>query len=195
MLEDLDATLAALIKREFPSDVPSSSTSVHISFETPFQGSISQKPALNFFLYDVRENLELRNAVGSWERQDNGRAVKQRPPARVDCSYLVTAWPQNDDDTQTEHQLLGELTRVLLRFRRIPEVYWQDSLRDQPVKIRMVSLRPSNLNSFGEFWQAMGGRDGTRPKVVLHCTVTIAVDLGMDAPEAPLVGMVAGGQN
>jgi hypothetical protein len=195
MLEDLDATLETLIKREFSSDVPSASTEVHISFETPFQGAIAQKPALNFFLYDVRENLELRNAVGTWERQGDGKAIKRRPPARIDCSYLVTAWPQNDEDIKTEHQLLGELMRVLLRFRQIPEVFWQDSLQDQPVLIRMISLRSSNLNSFGEFWQAMGGRDGTRPKVVLHCTVTIAVDIDDEPLEAPLTGLVAGGVN
>lgn len=57
MLEDLDATLEALMKREFSPDIPSASTEVHVSFETPFQGAIAGKPALNFFLYDVRENL------------------------------------------------------------------------------------------------------------------------------------------
>lgn len=193
MLEDLDATLEALIKREFSPNVPSSSTEVHISFETPFQGAVSQRPALNFFMYDVRENLELRNAVGTWERQENGSAMKKRPPARIDCSYLITAWSQNEDDIQTEHQLLGEIMKVLLRFRHIPDVFLQDSLTTQPVPIRMISLRPSNLNSFGEFWQAMGGKDGTRPKVVLHCTVTISVERDLDAPTAPMVGLVAEG--
>ena len=189
MLDALDATLELLLKQELPSDIPSEDTEVFISFDTPYQGAIKQKPAINCFLYDVQENLELR--LGTWtvERQSNGRAVKKRPPARVDCSYLITVWPQNEDDIQTEHQLLGEVMKVLLRYRRLPENFVAPSFEGQEVPLRVLSLRPSKLQSFGEFWQAMGGRDGTKPKVVLHCTVTISVPVYEAEEEVGLVGV------
>ena len=89
MLDALDKTLELLLSQEFPSDVPSDETKVFISFDTPYQGAIKEKPAINCFLYDVQENLELRRGTWSVERQ-NGKAIKKRPPARVDCSYLIT---------------------------------------------------------------------------------------------------------
>ena len=189
MLDALDTTLELLLKRELSPEVPSIDTEVFISFDTPYQGAIKQKPAINFFLYNVQENLELRSSTWLVERQNNGKAVKKRPPARVDCSYLITAWPQNEDDIQTEHQLLGEVMKVLLRRRRISEASVADNLEGQEMPLRLVSLRPSNLQSFGEFWQAMGGKDGTKPKVVLHCTVTISVPVDELGEEAGLVGV------
>ena len=123
------------------------------------------------------------------ERQPNGKAIKKRPPARVDCSYLITAWPQNEDDIQTEHQLLGEVMKVLLRYRQLPETVVADNFEGQKIPLRLISLRPSRLQSFGEFWQAMGGKDGTKPKVVLHCTVTISVPMDESAEDVGLVGI------
>ncbi|GJD18487.1 hypothetical protein RIVM261_034430 [Rivularia sp. IAM M-261] len=189
MLDALDTTLELLLKRELPSDVPSADTEVFISFDTPYQGAIKKKPAINFFLYDVQENLELRSSTWSVERQSNGKAVRKRPPARVDCSYLITAWPQSEDDIKTEHQLLGEVMKVLLRYRKLPETFVADNFEGQELPLRLISLRPSNLQSFGEFWQAMGGKEGTRPKVVLHCTVTISVPVDEVGEEAGLVGV------
>lgn len=188
MLQNLDITLESLLKREIPV-VPSTETDVFISFDTPYQGAIKKKPAINCFLYDVRENLELRSSTWSVERQSNGKALKKRPPARVDCSYLITAWPKNEDDIQTEHQLLGEVMKVLLRHRKIPETDVADNFEGQEIPLRLISLRPSNLQSFGEFWQAMGGKDGTKPKVVLHCTVTISVTVDEAGEEVGLVGV------
>ncbi len=189
MLDVLDTTLELLLKRELPPDVPSVDTELVISFKTPYQGAIEQLPAINCFLYDVQENLELRSSAWSVERQRNGKAVKKRPPARVDCSYLITAWPEKDDDIKTEHQLLGEVMKVLLRYRKIPETFVTDDFEGQEIPLRLISLRPSNLQSFGEFWQAMGGKDGTRPKVVLHCTVTISVPVDEAGEEVGLVGV------
>jgi Pvc16 N-terminal domain len=189
MLDTLDSTLESLLKRNLPPDFPSRDGSVSISFDTPYQGAIKSKPAINFFLYEVQENLELRSSAWSVERQNTGKAVKKRPPARVDCSYLITAWPQNEDDVRTEHLLLGEVMRILLNYRKIPEDCVADDFEGQETPLRLISLRPSNLKSFGEFWQAMGGKEGTRPKVVLHCTVTISVPLNGGGEEVGLVGV------
>ena len=191
MLQNLDSTLKSLIDDHFPEDVPSSGATVTVTFNTPLSKESfedGQLPAINFFLYDVRENLELRNSAWVVERQNDGTALKKRPPARVDCSYLITAWP-SDDDIETEHELLGEVMKVLLRHRKIPEEHVKDDFKGQEFSLRLISLRPSFLQSFGEFWQAMGGRDGTKPKVVLHCTVTISVPVDEAGTEVGLVGV------
>ena len=189
MLQNLDSTLESLIKGHFEKLGSFGGAEVTVTFNTPRnKESFEKLPAINFFLYDVRENLELRNSAWVVERQNDGTALKKRPPARVDCSYLITAW-SSDDDIETEHQLLGEVMTVLLRHRKIPEEYVDDDFKGQEFSLRLISLRPSFLQSFGEFWQAMGGKDGTKPKVVLHCTVTISVPVDEDQRQVGLVGV------
>jgi hypothetical protein len=61
MLDTLDSTLELLLKQELPPDFPSRDAEVSISFDTPYQGAIKKKPAINFFLYEVQENIEVRD--------------------------------------------------------------------------------------------------------------------------------------
>ncbi|MCB0120957.1 MAG: DUF4255 domain-containing protein, partial [Caldilineaceae bacterium] len=97
MIDALDDTLKNLLLSEMTFLEES-----NISFETPDSDFKPPSIAINLFLYDVRENLELRsNEVRSI--RGNGTAVQQRAPVRVDCSYLITTWA---GDIKTEHMLL-----------------------------------------------------------------------------------------
>ncbi|MGA7931947.1 MAG: Pvc16 family protein [Kovacikia sp.] len=84
MLQDLDKTVEELLRRQLPPEVV---RQVSFSFGTPDKESIKTTPAINLFLYDLRENLELRSNVEVLQPQSNGTALKNRPSARVDCSY------------------------------------------------------------------------------------------------------------
>ncbi|MGH2414476.1 MAG: DUF4255 domain-containing protein, partial [Microcystaceae cyanobacterium] len=114
MLTDLDQTIEILLRQELSSEEVQA---LNFSFEPPVKESIGKLPAINLFLYDVRENLELRSSVGTWQRQSDSTAIKKRPPVRVDCSYLITAWPgETLTSSQEEHRLLGRVMKVLLRY-------------------------------------------------------------------------------
>lgn len=182
MLDDLDSTLEQLFACELPELQRSTETTVTISFDRPVEGSIKQKPAINLFLYDVRENLELRTGDWSIQRTQRGSAFKQRAPTRVDCSYLITAWVASDDPQQ-EHHLLGEVMKLLLRYRTLPAAILQGTLKGREPLVVAVGLRPSYLQSPGEFWQVIGGL----PKVALNYTVTIPVFMDEPLEEFPLV--------
>ena len=195
MLQALDKTLKELLEREFPKNIfGNTSDKLTVSFKTPYGGKIP-KPAINLFLYDVQENLDLRNQNWSVERINNSsKAVKKRLPARVDCSYLISVWIGDDEDkdednSELEHEILGEVMKVLLRYPKIPKAYISADLPEQELPLRLVSLRSSSLQSFGEFWQAMGGKEGAKPKVLLHCTVTISVPVDEAGEEVGLVGV------
>jgi hypothetical protein len=102
----------------------------------------------------------------------------------VDFSYLITAWPSESvpDPAEDEHRLLGEVMRVLLRYRTIPADVLHNELREQEVPLPVSSLQPGRLQSMGEFWQALGGK----PKAALNYQVTLSIDTA--APEiVPLV--------
>lgn len=175
MINDLDRTLEELLERELPPDLVDQVT---ISFATPddqFPPSSVTLPAIDLFLYDVRENRELRTNEWVLERNGDGTAAKKRPPVRVACSYLITAWPSDSSTTpaQDEHHLLSEVMQVLLRHPTIPEPVLQGSLAGQEPPLPAITLQQGQLQSIGEFWQALGGK----PKAALNYTVTFAVEV------------------
>lgn len=184
MINALDETLRALILREF---APELASQVQISFATPddqFPPQAVTLPAIDLFLYDIRENLDLRSSEYTVERRSNGTAWRSEAPVRIDFSYLVTAWPSASvpNPAEDEHRLLAEVMLVLLRHRTIPEDLLQGPLREQSLPLPVCSLQPGRLQSLGEFWQALGGK----PKAALNYQVTLAVELSRPE-QVPLV--------
>jgi hypothetical protein len=187
MIDDLDKTLEVLLQRELPPELvsPAATTPVTISFAAPddqFPPTTVALPAIDLFLYDVRENRELRSNEPLIERRSDGIATKRVPPARVDCSYLITAWASEGSNTraQDEHRLLGEVMKVLLRHPTIPAAILQGSLQGQAPPLPSSVLQPGRLQSVAEFWQALGGK----PKAALNYTVTV----GVEAQEPAVIG-------
>jgi hypothetical protein len=182
VLQDLDATLAALLHAELAVQ------NVAISFAAPddqFPPSGVSLPAIAFFLYDVREDHELR--VSAWELDQDaaGAVTRKRPPVRVTCSYLITAWPSESapDPVQDEHRLLGEVLKVLLRNRAIAPDYLSGELAGQEPPLPARIIAEAQLHSLGELWQAMGGK----PKATLNYAVTISLDVFEPEPVGPVV--------
>jgi hypothetical protein len=162
MLDDLDRTLRAVIGAEVPALAAD-----HLHFEPPDADFTPAVPAVDLFLYDVRENRALRSNEWRLDRPGNGQVTRQRDPRRVDCSYLITAWA---GDPLSEHLLLGQVLDALLRRPVIPGSAALGALAGQDLPTSV--LQPSLLQGIGEFWQAMGNK----PRAALNITVTIAVD-------------------
>jgi len=184
MIRDLDETIATLLRRDLP---PALVEQVQISFATPddqFPPQSVVLPAIDLFLYDIRENLELRSNEVYLDRRSDGTATRTRAPVRVDFSYLVTAWASASapDPAEDEHRLLGEVMRILLRYPTIPEDVLQGVLQKQQPPLPTSSLQPGRLQSLGEFWQALGGK----PKAALNYQVTASVEVAVPE-EVPLV--------
>lgn len=174
MIDDLDRTLKALVEQGLPAAL---AKQVSVTFAPPndqFPPPRVALPAVDLFLYDVRENRDLRRVDAQVERR-NGVMVQTRPPVRVDCSYLVTAWASESSTTPAydEHRILGEVMRVLLRHPTLPEPVLQGSLRTQALPLPTSSLQPGYLQNLGEFWQALGGK----PRAALNYMVTVAVQV------------------
>jgi hypothetical protein len=137
---------------------------------------------LNLFLYDVRENLELR-ATEPVIRRNNGEVTITRPPMRVACSYLITAWLANaqgaptGDDFLQEQQLLGEALQVLAHYPVVPSPLLQGelanpgSLSEQELPLPLMIAPADALKDPAEFWTAIGGK--LRPSFTI--TLTIAM--------------------
>lgn len=169
MFQDLDKTLTTLLARELTLE------NVTVSFAPPdgtFPPMEVSLPAVDLFLYDIRENLELHS--NDWHHEErNGRIIRQKAPLRIDCSYLITAWATANNSIEDEHRLLGDVMGVLLRYRELPSDVLQGSLAGVSPPVRARAMRTGYLQSLGEFWQAMGGK----PKASIHYTLTISANI------------------
>ena len=159
VIDDLDESLKALLRESL---TPAISEQVSVSFAAPddeFHAAVTL-PAVDLFLYDIRENTELRSNDEYIERLGDGTGLRLRAPVRVDASYLITAWSGTSDRDKSvdEHRLLGEVMRALLRHRTLPRNVLKGSLAGQLLPLPVTTLQPGRLQSLGEFWQALGGK-------------------------------------
>ncbi|HEX6362818.1 MAG TPA: DUF4255 domain-containing protein [Albitalea sp.] len=166
MIQDLDETLRELLVRTVPIDP----AAVDITFTMPGKdwAAAITKPTVNLFLYDIRENAELRSNQRQLARS-GATGVETLSPARVDLAYLVSAWTS---DVADEHRLLGDVLRALLSRPVLPQDVLQGAMAAQAYPLRAWIAQPERTPNVWDFW---GGLDG-RLKAALSYVVTLAVE-------------------
>jgi hypothetical protein len=191
MIRDLDETLRALLTQQAPPG--SELAGADISFDIPdgeWRGSLDVL-TVNCYLYDVRENRDLRTTEPVKQRNLlSGRAIYRPAPVRIDCAYCITAWsPSEDESVLDEHRLLGQVLMVLLRNRTLPPGVLQGSLTSQLPPYPTVIAATDGMKNLPEFWGALD----QQLKPSLSYVVTLAAMLDAepaDADMAPEVGEI-----
>jgi hypothetical protein len=166
---DLDETIRQLLIR----DVPLNLSEVDVSFDAPdreWSGRLS-RPTVNCFLYDVRENEELRESAWDVSRDvANGTVTRRKLPIRFNTTYNVTVWARAPED---EHRLLWRVLGALARNPSLPDDLVQGALVDQPFPLVARVARPEQARTNpADLWQALDNR--IRPS--LTYVVTVALD-------------------
>jgi hypothetical protein len=168
MIRDLSLALRAILAQP---GLPRELAEAQIVFDRPTEPFAPSPTAVDLFLYDIRENVDLRSNEPIVERF-NGQARIHRPPLRVACSYLVTAWPTGDEETALqEHRLLSQVLAVLSRYPTIPQKFLNGKLVGQEPPLPMMTAQTSGLQNPAEFWTAIGNK----LRASLTVTVTIAI--------------------
>lgn len=181
MFQDLDETLRAILDDD---SAPDELRNADVSFLTPEKGFAPAEPTVNLFLFEVRENYDLRDSVPVIERSGDGY-VQVPPPLRVACSYLVTAWSDESGSAKVveEHRLLGQAMRWLSRFSTIQPEHYRGSLMGQPLPPPLTLAQPDGYKKSNDFWSALG-----RPPQPAFClTATISMISSEPEPLGPLV--------
>ncbi len=175
MFQELDNTLRELLKQKVPID----ETQIDIKFELPNQDwkSQLQKLTINLFLYDIRENLELRSNEKFLTR-NGATGTETIAPVRMDLSYMITVWSNKIDD---EHTLLGNILETLLRYPTLPTEVLQGKM-NQPLPLRAWVTQPEKTPNSWDFWSSLDGR----LKAGLSYVVTVPVQ-PFTPVEVPLV--------
>ncbi|MCE7989173.1 MAG: DUF4255 domain-containing protein [Caldilinea sp. CFX5] len=192
MIQDLDRTLQQLLRDGVPL------VDQIISFAVPddhFRATLSQLTgvAVNLYLYDLRENHDLRSPEWPVVRQPDGRLIKQRPKVRMDFFYMVTVWSTaTTADVVEEHTWLGRILRTLLRYPTIPAELLQGSLIGQEAPLPTLVAQPDGMRNPAEFWGAL--RQPPRPAIQLVVTVAVDPTAATDEPWAltPVVARTFG---
>lgn len=183
MFNLLDDTLRKLLDAAPPSAAGVHFGTADISFETPEKGFAPRQGdlAINLFLYEVKENRELRQAIPDRSAM-NGRAIRRRAPLRVDCSYMVTAWSNisNQDNVANAHRLLGQAFNWLSRFPTIPKDYLPQAMTGQLFDPPTMVAQMDGAKSAGEFWHALG----IPPRPYFNLIVTICMDLDQSVSDS-----------
>jgi hypothetical protein len=166
VIHDVDATLKELLVQKTPLDV----SAVDVSFDMPnrdWSGRVT-KPTVNLFLYDMRENHELRSNQGSLVRT-GAVGSERRAPVRMDLTYLISAWTT---DVSDEHQLLGRVLTTLLRFPLLPDEVLKGALLSQPRPVQTWIAQPDRTPNPWDFW----GNMESRMKAALNFVLTASFE-------------------
>src|SRR5690349_18277984 len=97
MIRDLSETLRAVLSDPLLAASLPELSKAQVAFDRPDDNFKPSQTTIDLFLFDVRENMELRSNEPKIERRD-GQALIHQAPMRVACTYLVTAWPMGGAD-------------------------------------------------------------------------------------------------
>jgi hypothetical protein len=179
VIHDVDQLLEKLVRKEALNG-----SSVELVFDAPTKDWVARRsgPAVNLYLYDIREDLQRR--VPAWEDMrgtDGTVSGRRQPPRRFRLAYLVTAWTQRPED---EHRLLSSLLVCMLRnpMLKSGELGGDLDAADLPVYIE-VGQPESQERSLADIWTALGGE----LKPSLDVVVIAPVVVGASAPYGPPV--------
>ena len=176
MIDDLSRTLKGVLHDPSFATVFPELNAAEIVFERPLDPFNPASTTIDVFLYDLRENLDLRLNEPTFTKVGN-QIVTHPAALRLACSYLVTAWPVGGPDIPFQEQkLLTQVLRVLSHYPIIPANFLVGTLLGQDPPLPMVTLHPDALKNLAEFWSSLG----SKLKPSLTVTVTISVPVFSD---------------
>ena len=187
MIHDIDESLRALLEARIVRGA-----NIEIAFEAPNEewAAKRQGPAINCFLYDIREDLERRRV--QFEPQRDGEGIvtgRQTPPRRFKLEYLLTVWAQRPED---EHRLLAAVLETFVVSDEFPTEHLQGRAADVGPIRTTIGLPLPPERSLSDVWSSLGG--GLRPALDLVVTVPLGVrtdpHVGPPVLEGPRVSVL-----
>ncbi|TDT17032.1 uncharacterized protein DUF4255 [Ilumatobacter fluminis] len=169
MIHDLDESIRNLFERDVLNG-----SGVDLEFDAPTKEWVGQlnKPTIDIFLYDIREDLTRREVMFEDVRDEDGKVVDRRqPPRRFRFAYLVTAWTKRPED---EHRLLSSILACLVRNERLPPEILAGALADsERAIVTQVAMAIDDDRMYTNIWSALGGE--LKPAVNLVCIAPLDV--------------------
>ena len=184
MIRDLDDTIRVLLQRGAAAGSLLAQADINLDIPDARWRLGLTKLTVNCYLYDIRENRDLRTAESVVQRGvDKTHAIRRKPPARIACAYCITAWSiATMDPVLEEHRLLSQVLTVLLKNPTIPSGALQGGLVNQIPPYPTVIASTDGVKNQPEFWRSLD----QLLKPSLNYVVTLALLLDEAPPQLPL---------
>jgi hypothetical protein len=178
MLDDViaetDQALALVLKRMVIGNA-----AITIAFDPPNKPWIQSLtgPAVNLYLFDIKENSHRRDVMYEEVRGANGAVVARRPPPpRVDLHYTVSAWAPA---VLVEHKILAAVLRCFCSMPALPREVLPAALAALPYEVLVSTGSGAKRGMF----LIVGGE----LKTGFEVTITVPMPGLPDRPAAPPV--------
>jgi hypothetical protein len=183
MIRDLTESLEAFLRQP---GLPPELTASTIRFDRPTDPYTPMETTINVFLFDIREDLDLRSNEPVLRRVGN-QVIQEKPRPRITCTYLVTAWPIDGLDLpKQEHRLLSQLLVLFMGTPLLPATFLAGSLVGQEPPLPLVVVQPGIEKNPAEFWTAIGNH--LKPSIFLSVTIALPV-----SPDETFPGVISSG--
>ena len=152
---------------------------VEVTFDAPTKerSSAWRLPALNLFLYDLREAPAPRDR--GWHNATRAASASlERAPMRLECTFAITAWTR---DVVDEHQLLSQVLSVMLAYPVLPAEMLPPSLQvGSPPAGLSTRVGQAKEERRADFWAAIGSpfKVSLEYLVTIHCRAGQALARG-----------------
>ncbi len=151
---------------------------VDVRFDAPRREFVQAltRPTLDFYLFDVRENTELRHSDPTSNRS-NGVPSFRLPPRRFDLRFLVSALTTQVEDEQL---LLWHALAVLLKHSTYPADVTPQSVASLEPTVSAQVRPPDEDDQIRELWSAFDVHP--RPALVYVVTAPLDLDIVFESP-------------
>ncbi|MET7774332.1 MULTISPECIES: DUF4255 domain-containing protein [Streptomyces] len=153
MIHEVDEVLKGLLRSGALAG-----SGIEVAFDAPSREWAARRnaPAINAYLYDIREDVRRRERGAMAVRDERGIVLRRRQPPRwFRLSYLVTAWTKQPQD---EHRLLSAVLATLLPHEILPPHALPEALAALGLSVPLsVANLHTESRSLAEIWSALGG--------------------------------------
>jgi Pvc16 N-terminal domain len=141
IIRDVGNTLKELLE----TNIPTLRTNVSFNSPAEMQTPAGNRGRLSLFLYQVSENIHMRNRDSA--RPDPDRLVY--PPVILDFYYLLTPYAQERED---EFDLLERVVRVLYDNAVLKGSALKGMLLDSGNEVLRIASNPLSLEDLNHLW-------------------------------------------
>lgn len=153
-IADVGETLIELLRDNMQDLIPRSHS---IVLASPGEIEINDDVRLSLFLYQVLENVHLKNQ----EMQIKGLSKLTFPPIALDLYYMLTSYPSGIQDlterTREEHSILGKAIEVINNNARLTGSILKGSLAMNGCDLH-ITLTPLSLDDMTKMWTTFPGK-------------------------------------
>ncbi|EYB69279.1 hypothetical protein DEIPH_ctg009orf0020 [Deinococcus phoenicis] len=152
---------------------------IDITFAIPTRDWVAavSRPTVNFYLYDISENVRLRANEFEARRTDT-REVQHLRPRRIDLKYVVNAYfkAQLAELDDQEWLILWRVLTTLMRNSDWPEALLPPEARALRTPLQGLVCHPEAAPRPSDIWSTLG----TTPRPGLHYVLTVPLDLNIE---------------